>query len=119
MVSIHTLHFLIIGIFFITVSQFAPFQESLLSFMLTIGIIVMVLAIIFRTIKAVGMKIKNEIMTKEKYQQKNLISKNCYFTYLLIALAFISTFYGYVTMASPLSLNKSSHLILFLLIIDL
>ena len=100
MVTIHPLHFLIIGIFFVVTSQFAPFQESLLSFMLTIGIIVTGLAIIFRIIKAVGMKIKNKIMIKEKSQQKNSISKNYHFTYLLITLAFISTFYGYVTMSS-------------------
>ncbi len=58
MVVVHSLHLLFIGIFFLTVSQVAPFQEQLLSFMLIIGIVLVSLGIIFRIIIAVGKKIK-------------------------------------------------------------
>ncbi len=99
MVVVHSLHLLFIGIFFLTVSQVAPFQEQLLSFMLIIGIILVSLAIIFRIIIAVGMKIKKELVKEEKPKQKP-VSKNNYLTYFLIFLAFISTLGGFVTMSS-------------------
>ena len=60
MVTIITIHLLFIGIFFLTTSQVAPFQEQLLSFMMIIGIVLVSLAIIFRIVKAVGKKIKKE-----------------------------------------------------------
>jgi len=100
MVSIHALHILAIGIYFIITSQIAPFQEHVLSFMLIIGIILLILGIIFRIIKVVGMKIKKAVTSNEKYRQKIPVPTNYYFTYFLIGLAFISTSYGYVTMSS-------------------
>jgi len=99
MVVVHSLHLLFIGIFFLTVSQVAPFQEQLLSFMLIIGIVLVSLAIIFRIIIAVGMKIKKELVKEEKPKQKP-VSKNNYLTYFLIFLAFIFTLDGLMTMPS-------------------
>ncbi len=98
MVTIITLHILFIGIFFLTVSQVAPFQESVLSFMLTIGIILVSVAIVGRILKAIGKKIKKELVKEEKPKQKFPVSKNNYLTYFLIFLAFISTLYGLMTM---------------------
>ena len=100
MVVVHSLHILFIGIFFLTVSQVAPFQEQLLSFMMIIGIVLVSLGIIFRIIKAVGMKIKKEAeeFLGKKPKQKFPVSKNNYLTYFLIFLAFIFTLYGLMTM---------------------
>ena len=100
MVVVHALHLLFIGIFFLTVSQVAPFQEQLLSFMMIIGIVLVSLGIIFRIIKAVGMKIKKEAeeFLQKKPKQKFPVSKNNYLTYFLIFLAFIFTLYGLMTM---------------------
>ncbi len=99
MVVVHTLHLLFIGIFFLTVSQVAPFQESVLSFMLTIGIILVSVAIFGRILKAIGKKIKKELVKEEKPKQKS-VSKNNYLTYFLIFLAFIFTLDGLMTMPS-------------------
>ena len=99
MVVVHTLHLLFIGIFFLTVSQVAPFQESVLSFMLTIGIILVSVAIFGRILKAIGKKIKKELVKEEKPKQKP-VSKNNYLTYFLIFLAFIFTLDGLMTMPS-------------------
>jgi len=99
MVVVHSLHLLFIGIFFLTVSQVAPFQEQLLSFMLIIGIVLVSLAIIFRIIIAVGKKIKKELVKEEKPKQKP-VSKNNYLTYFLIFIAFIFTLDGLMTMPS-------------------
>ena len=98
MVTVHALHLLFIGIFFLVVSQVAPFQEQLLSFMLTIGIILVILGIIFRIVRTVGLKIKKELGKTENPKQKFSVSKNYYFLYFLIAIAFISTLYGLMTM---------------------
>ena len=98
MVVVHTLHLLFIGIFFLTVSQVAPFQESVLSYMLIIGIILVSVAIFGRILKAIGKKIKKELVKEEKPKQKFLVSKNNYLTYFLIFLAFIFTLYGLMTM---------------------
>ncbi len=102
MVVVHSLHLLFIGIFFLTVSQVAPFQEQLLSFMMIIGIVLVSLGIIFRIIKAVGMKIKKEAeeFLGKKPKQKFPVSKNNYLTYFLIFLAFIFTLSGLMTMPS-------------------
>ena len=100
MVSVITLHLLFIGIFFLIVSQVAPFQEQLLSFMMVIGIILVSLAIIFRIVKAVGMKIKKVMVKVEKPKQKFPVSKNNYLSYFLIFLAFIFTLGGLMTMPS-------------------
>jgi len=102
MVHVNTLHLLFIGIFFLTVSQVAPFQESVLSFMLTIGIILVSVAIFGRILKAIGKKIKKELVKEEKPKQKFPVSKNNYLTYFLIFIAFISTLYGLMTMPSTL-----------------
>jgi len=99
MVVVHTLHLLFIGIFFLTVSQVAPFQESVLSFMLTIGIILVSIAIFGRILKAIGKKIKKELVKAEKPKQKP-VSKNNYLTYFLIFLAIIFTLGGLMTMPS-------------------
>jgi len=99
MVHVIILHLLFIGIYFLIVSQVAPFQEQLLSFMLIIGIILVFLAIIFRIIKAVGMKIK-KIVKGENPKQKFPVSKNYYLSYFLIFLAFIFTLSGIMTMPS-------------------
>ncbi len=102
MVVVHSLHLLFIGIFFLTVSQVAPFQEQLLSFMMIIGIVLVSLGIIFRIIKAVGMKIKKEAeeFLGKKPKQKFPVSKNNYLTYFLIFLAFIFTLDGLMTIPS-------------------
>ena len=100
MVHVITLHLLFIGIYFLIVSQVAPFQEVLLSFMMIIGIILVFLAIIFRIIKAVGMKIKKEMAKVKKPKQKFPVSKNYYLSYFLIFLAFIFTLSGLMTMPS-------------------
>jgi len=76
MVYVNTLQLLFIGIFFLTVSQIAPFQEQLLSFMMTIGIVLVSLAIIFTIVKAVGKKIKKELVRVDKPKQKFPVSKN-------------------------------------------
>jgi len=96
MVTVHTLHLLFIGIFFLVVSQVAPFQEQLLSFMLIIGIILVILGIIFRIVRAVGLKIKKELGKTGNPKQK--FPKNYYLTFFLIFLAFISTLGGLMTM---------------------
>ena len=98
MVTMYSLHLLIIGIYFLIVSQVAPFDDQLLSFMLMIGILLIVLGIIFRILKVIGKKIRKEL-GKGKNPKQILISKNYYFTYFLIAVAFISTFYGLMTMS--------------------
>ncbi len=88
MVVVHSLHLLFIGIFFLTVSQVAPFQEQLLSFMMIIGIVLVSLGIIFRLIIAVGKKIKKELvkakMTSESDKGKFPVSKNNYLSYFLL-----------------------------------
>ena len=68
--------------------------------MMVIGIILVFLGIIFRIIKAVGMKIKKAIVKEGKSEQKFPVSKNYYLTYFLIFLAFIFTFYGFMIMPS-------------------
>jgi len=73
MVVVHTLHLLFIGIFFLTVSQVAPFQESVLSFMLTIGIILVSVAIFGRILKAIGKKNKKRVSERRKTQTKTSI----------------------------------------------
>ncbi len=99
MVHVITLHLLFIGIYFLIASQVAPFQETLLSFMMIIGIILVFLAIIFRIILSVGMKI-GKIVKGDKPQQKFPVSKNYYLSYFLIFLAFIFTLGGLMTMPS-------------------
>ena len=102
MVTIHSLHLLFIGIYFLIVSQVTPFQEQLLSFIMTIGIVLVSLAIIFRIVKAVGMKIKKDMAKIKKTKQKFPVSKNNYLSYFLIFLAFIFTLYGLMTMPNGL-----------------
>ena len=85
MVTMYSLHLLIIGIYFLIVSQVAPFDDQLLSFMLIIGILLIVLGIIFRILKVIGKKIRKELGKGENSKQI-LISKNYYFTYFLISL---------------------------------
>jgi len=99
MVTIHSLHLLFIGIFFLTVSQVAPFQEQLLLFMLIIGIILVILGIYFRIVRAIGLKVKKAI-GKTGNPKQIQVSKNYYLTYFLIAIAVISTLYGLMTMPS-------------------
>ena len=99
MVTIHSLHLLFIGIFLLVVSQVAPFQELILSFMLIIGIILVILGIIFRIVRSIGLKVKKAIGKTENPKQI-LVSKNYYLTYFLIAIAFISTLGGLMTMSS-------------------
>ena len=100
MVTIFSLHLLFIGIFFLIVSQVAPFQEQLLLFMMIIGIVLVILGIIFRIIKVVGKKIQKEAeaFLGKKPKQKFPVSKNYYLSYFLISLAFIFTLYGLMTM---------------------
>jgi len=105
MVHVISLHLLFIGIYFLIVSQFAPFEEQLLSSMMTVGIILVALGIIFRIIKAVGMKIKKAMVKEEKPEQKFPVTKNNYLSYFLIFLAFIFTLYGLMTMPITLSLG--------------
>jgi len=97
MVTIHSLHLLVIGIFFLVVSQVAPFQESLLSFMTLMGIILVILGIYFRIVRALGLKIK-KVMGKTGNPKQIPVSKNYYLTYFLIAIAFLSTLGGLMTM---------------------
>ncbi len=106
MVTIHSLHLLFIGIFFLVVSQVAPFQEQLLSFMLAIGIILVILGIIFRIVRTVGLKIKKELGKTENPKQKFPVSKNNYLTYFLIFIAIISTLGGLMTMSSTSSIDS-------------
>ena len=98
MVTIHSLHLLFIGIFFLAVSQVAPFQEQLLLFMLIIGIILVILGIFFRIVRTIGLKIKKEIGKTENHKQK--FTKNYYLTFFLIGIAIIFTLYGLMTMPS-------------------
>jgi len=102
MVTIITLHLLLIGIFFLTVSQVAPFQEMVLLSMMIIGIILVSLGIVFRVLKVVLLKIKKEAekFLGRKPKQKFPVSKNNYLTYFLIFLAFIFTLWGLMTMPS-------------------
>ena len=95
--TIHSMHLLFVGIFFLVVSQIAPFQESLLLFMLIIGIIVVISGIFFRIVKTIGLKIKNGLDRERKHKQ-NPISKNYYFSYFLISMGFIFTIIGVMTM---------------------
>ncbi len=97
MVTVNTIHFLFIGIYFLIVGQLSTFQESILSFMLILGIFLVIIAIIGRILKAIGMKIKKEL-GKEQIQ----VSKNYYLTYFLIAIAVISTLYGLMTMPNSI-----------------
>ena len=97
MVTVYSLHLLFIGIFFLVVSQVAPFQESLLLFMLMIGIILVIMGIFFRIVRAIGLKVK-KAMGKTGNPKQIPVSKNYYLTYFLIAIAFISTLGGLMTM---------------------
>ncbi len=99
MVTIYSLHLLFIGIFFLTVSQVAPFQEQLLLFMLIIGIILVILGIYFRIVRAIGLKVKKAI-GKTGNPKQIQVSKNHYLTYFLIAIAVNSTLYGLMTIPS-------------------
>ncbi len=99
MVTIHSLHLLFIGIYFVIVSQLEPFQESILLFMLIIGIILVILGIYFRIVRAIGLKVKKAI-GKTGNPKQIQVSKNYYLTYFLIAIAVISTLYGLMTMTS-------------------
>ena len=72
MVTIHSLHLLFIGIFFLVASQAAPFEEQLLFFMLIIGIILVILGIFFRIVRTIGLKIKKEFGKTENPKQKFL-----------------------------------------------
>ena len=99
MVTIHSLHLLFVGIFFFVVSQVAPFQELILSFMMIMGIILVVLGIFFRIVRAVGMKVKKGLKQEGKSKQ-NSIPKNYYFSYFLISMAFVFTIVGVITMPS-------------------
>ena len=100
MVTVKTLHILIIGIYFIVASQVLPFQEELLSFMLIIGIVLVVLGTIFRIIRAVGLKIKKEFGKAGNSKPK--IKGNNYLTYFLIFVAVITVLYGSMTMPNGL-----------------
>jgi len=75
--------------------------------MMTIGIVLVSLAIIFRIVKAVGKKIKKEMMKVEKPKQKFPVSKNNYLSIFLIFLAFIFTLGGVMTMPSIPSMINS------------
>lgn len=97
MVTIHSLHLLFTGIFFLTVSQVAPFQDLILAFMLITGIILLVLGIIFRIVRTIGLKIKKQLNSERKVNQ-NLMPKNYYFSYFLISLALIFMIVGITTM---------------------
>lgn len=97
MVTVYSLHLLFIGIYFLVVSQVASFQESLLLFMLMIGIILVIMGIFFRIIRATGLKVKKAI-GKTGNPKQIPVSKNYYLTYFLIAIAFISTLGGLMTM---------------------
>ena len=97
MVTVNTIHLLFIGIYFLIVGQFASFQEELLSFMLILGIILVIIAIIGRILKAVGMKVKKEL-GKEQNSKQIPVYKNNYLTYFLTTIAVISTLYGLMTM---------------------
>ena len=97
MVTVHSLHLLLIGIFFLAVSQVAPFQESLLLFMLMIGIILVIMGIFFRIVRAIGQKVK-KAMGKTGNPKQIPVPKNYYLTCFLIAIAFISTLGGLMTM---------------------
>jgi len=99
MVTIHSLHLLFIGIYFVIVSQLEPFQESILLFMLIIGIILVILGIYFRIVRTIGLKVKKAI-GKTGNPKQIQVSKNYYLTYFLIAIAVISTLYGLMTMPS-------------------
>ena len=96
MVTIHTLHLFSIAIFFLVVSQVAPFQEPLLVLILIVGIVLTILGIIFRIVRTIGFKIKKTIGKTETKQI--LVSKNYYFSYFLIVLAFVLTLVGFITM---------------------
>lgn len=98
MVTVYSLHLLFIGIFFLVVSQVAPFQESLLLFMLMIGIILVIMGIFFRIVRTIGLKVK-KTMGKTGNPKQIPVSKNYYLTYFLIAIAFISTLGGLMTMS--------------------
>jgi hypothetical protein len=98
MVTVYSLHLLFIGIFFLVVSQVAPFQESLLLFMLMIGIILVIMGIFFRIVRAIGLKVK-KAMDKTGNPKQIPVSKNYYLTYFLIAIAFISTLGGLMTIS--------------------
>lgn len=97
MVTIHSLHLLFIGIFFFVTSQVAPFQELILSFMMIIGIILIILGILFRIVRAIGLKIKKELKPNSDFTQKSF-SKNYYFSYFLISLAFVFTIVGMLSL---------------------
>ena len=97
MVIVYSLHLLFIGIFFLVVSQVAPFQESLLLFMLLIGIILVIMGIFFRIVRAIGLKVK-KAMGKTGNPKQIPVSKNYYLTYFLIAIEFILTLGGLMTL---------------------
>ena len=98
MVTIHSLHLLFIGIFFLVVSQIAPLQELILSLMVFIGIVLVISGIYFRILRTIGLKIKKGVSKTENPKQK--IPKNYNLTYFLIALAVVFILYGYMTMPS-------------------
>ncbi len=100
MVYVNTRQLLVIGIYFLVVSQVAPFQEQLLLFMMIIGIILVLIAIFFMIVKAIGLKIKKAMVKEEKPKQKIPVPKISYLSIFLIFLAFIFTLGGVMTMPS-------------------
>jgi protein-S-isoprenylcysteine O-methyltransferase Ste14 len=96
MVTIYSLHLLIIGIFFLVVSQTAPFQDFVLSLMMFIGIVLAISGAYFRIVKMIALKVKKVAGKTEK--PKKEFPKNYNLTYFLIALAVAFVGYGYMTM---------------------
>lgn len=95
MVTIHSLHLLVIGIVFIVVSQIAFFEGGVLSLMLFIGVVLTVSGVYFRIVRTIGLKAKKAMNKTEQSEQK--YPKNYNLTYFLVGLLVTFIVYGYMT----------------------
>ena len=98
MVTIHSLHLLVIGIIFIAVSQILFFEEGVLSLMLFIGVVLAVSGAYFRIVRTIGLRVKKAINKTEPPKQE--YPKNYNLTYFLVGLLVAFIVYGYMTMTS-------------------
>lgn len=95
MVTIHSLHLLVIGIVFIVVSQITFFEGGILSLMLFIGVVLTVSGVYFRIVRTIGLKAKKAMNKTEQSEQK--YPKNYNLTYFLVGLLVTFIVYGYMT----------------------
>jgi len=96
MVTIHSLHLLVLGIAFIAVSYTALFDGMVLSLMLFIGVVLAISGVYFKIVKTIALRVKKAADKTEK--PKQAFPKNYNLTIFFIGLLVTFIVYGYMTM---------------------